>query len=147
MKCKVVQEMLSRYQDGELSSSAKSAVDTHLAQCPACQGELAAQRRLWELLAHDNPIQSPEMFLAVEARLASQRRWTAVFDGFQLPSIGFAAAAAALVALSTWTGVWAGTVHHASDGAEHDRAFLELLNDVPPGMEVVTVLEQIGAEP
>jgi hypothetical protein len=61
--------------------------------------------------------------------------------------VGYAAAAAILVGLFVWTGVWAGTVHRDPDVREHDRTVVELLSDAPPGMEVEAVLNQIGEQP
>jgi predicted anti-sigma-YlaC factor YlaD len=147
VKCKAVQKMMSRYLDDELSSGARDSVDAHLAQCAACEAEYAAQRQLWGLLARAEPIQPPDVINAVAARLAEPRGSPAFLAGLQLRTLSYAIAAAVLVGLFVWTGVWAGTAHHGADVGEHDRAFAELLSDAPPGMEVVVVLDQIGERP
>ena len=147
MKCKDTRKALSRYLDHELSSTETAFVEAHLAQCPECRTEHAAQQRLWTLLGRAEPIRSPDLIAATEARLSERRGWTAFFAGLRLRSIGYATAMTALVGLFVWTGVWAGTARHGYDVGEHDRSFAEILNDTPPGMEVAAILDQIGEQP
>ena len=147
MKCRDTRKVLSRYLDQELSSTQMAPVEEHLVQCPECRAEHATQERLWTLLGRAEPIKSPDMRAAIEARLSERRRWTSFLDGFRLRSLGYAAATAAVVLVFVSAGVWAGTARHGSGSGEQDRAFVELLSDAPPGMEVVALLDEIGERP
>ena len=147
MKCKQARKVLSRYLDHELPSTQMASVERHLACCPECQAEQVAQERLWTLLGRAEPIRSPDLVAAVEARLWEPRGWASYLGRLRLRSIGSAAAIAVLVGLFVWTGLWAGTARQRFATREHDRAFAELLTDVPPGMEVVAVLDEIGQRP
>ena len=147
MKCKETRKVLSRYLDHELSSTETSSIEEHLAGCLECRTELETQQRLWALLGSVEPIRAPNLTAAVEARLSEPRGWLSFLAGLRLRSFAYATATVALVGLFVGTGVWAGTARHGSDAREHDRAFAELLSDVPPGMEVVAVLDQIGERP
>ena len=147
MKCKETRKVLSRYLDQELSSTETSSIEEHLAGCLDCRTELETQQRLWTLLGSVEPVRAPNLLAAVEARLSEPRGWLSVLAGLRLRSFAYATATVALVGLFVGTGVWAGTARHGSDAREHDRTFAELLSDVPPGMEVVAVLDQIGERP
>ena len=144
MKCKQAQRALSRYLDRELSSTEMASVGEHLEHCPECRAEHARQQRLWDLLGRAEPVGSPDLTAAIEARLAQPRGWSALLAGLRLDSFVPAAAAAAVVAGFVWMGSWAGATHGAADAETHDRAFGELLSDAPPGMEAVAWLELIG---
>jgi predicted anti-sigma-YlaC factor YlaD len=147
MKCKAAQKLMSRRLDDELASEVKRSVDVHVAQCPACQSAYASQQRVWALLGHVEPIQPPDVIAAVEKRLLEHRGWPSLFGGFGIRNVGYAIAVAALVGLFVGTGVWAGDARQDAETGEHDRAVAELLSDIPPGMEVVTVLDEIGERP
>ena len=147
MKCKAAIKMMSGYLDDELSPDTRNSVDAHLAHCPACQAEYADQRHLWDLLGRVESIQPPDVITAVEARLSERRVRAAFLVGLRLSTVGYAAAAAALVGLFVWTGVWAGATKNRPSAGEHDRAIAELLSDAPPGMEVVEFLDEIGERP
>lgn len=144
MHCEAATKLMSRYLDDELSPGERASLEVHLAQCSTCQAEHAAQQHLWSLLTRVEPIQPPNVIAAVEARLSERRGWAALLAGLRFPTLGYAAAAAVLVGVFVWGGVWAGTVQHRSSPGDHDRAVVELLTDTPPGMEVVTVLDEIG---
>jgi len=147
MRCKEARKVLSRYLDHELSADATARVEEHLARCAECRAEHAAQQSVWNVLGRAEPIRPPDLMAAVEARLAERHGWASFLAGLRLRSVGYAAATAALVLLFAWVGVWAGTARHDSSAGEHDRAFAELLSDAPPGMEVVTLLDQMGERP
>jgi predicted anti-sigma-YlaC factor YlaD len=147
MKCQACVKFLSRYLDDELSSNERASVEEHLAACLPCRDELGQQQRLWNLIAEAEPIRSPNLVVAIEARLSGKPLWATLLAGIRLRSIGYAAVTAVTVGLFVWTGFWAGAARHGSDANEHDRVFAELLSDVPPGMEVVQVLDQIGERP
>jgi anti-sigma factor RsiW len=136
--------MLSRMLDDELSARERLLLEEHLSQCPGCQAEHAAQQRVWALLTRVEAIAPPDVFAAVEARLSERGGWASLLDGLQLRRAGYALAAAALVGLSVWSGVWAGAARHRSAAGEYDRAMNELLADTLPGMEVVTLLDHTG---
>jgi predicted anti-sigma-YlaC factor YlaD len=143
MKCKEARKVLSRYLDRELAPPKTSSLETHLADCIGCRTELETQRRVWALLDAVEPIPTPYLVAAIEARL-SKPRWLSFPAGLRLRSFAYATATVALVVLFAGAGVWAAAARHASSAREHDRTFAELLSDAPPGMEVVTVLDQIG---
>jgi predicted anti-sigma-YlaC factor YlaD len=147
MKCKETLKVLSRYLDRELSPTAVAPVEQHLTQCTACRAELFRQRRVWELVGHERAVEPPDVVASVQARLAAPQGRSALFESLRLRSIGFATAGAVLVGLFVWTGVWAGAARRGTGLPEHDPTFAEFLNDAPPGMEVVAVLDQIGEQP
>lgn len=145
MRCEAARERMSRFLDDELSSSDRASLQEHLAGCLACGAEYAAQQRLWALISRVEPVQSPNVFASVEARLSAPRGLVALVAGLRFRTLVQAAAAAALVAAFIGAGVWAGNTRHRSMLDEHDRAVSDLLTDTPPGMEVVTLLDEIGA--
>nr|WP_186737769.1 zf-HC2 domain-containing protein [Spirosoma utsteinense] len=62
MNCDGVNDKLPDWLSDELSLTERAAVDAHLAQCPACQQELAATRQVWQRMgAVTTPEPSPEM--------------------------------------------------------------------------------------
>jgi anti-sigma factor RsiW len=50
-ECKRDQEAIAAYVDGELDTSARAELESHLETCAACRERVAAQRRLGELFA------------------------------------------------------------------------------------------------
>ena len=144
MKCKEARRVLSRYLDDELPSTQVASIEEHLAQCPECRAEHATQQRLWTLLGRAEPMVAPNLIVAIEALIEERRGRASLFAGLRLRSLCYATATAALVGLFIWTGAWAGTERHRIAPSPPDRAFVELLSDVPPGMEVVALVDQIG---
>ena len=118
-----------------------------MAHCSACQAELASQQRLWEFLGCAEPIRPPDVFAAVEARLAKRRGWDWLLAGLRPRLVGYAAVAAVLVGVFVWAGVWAGSARRLPEALQHDRALAELLSNAPPGMEIVALLDEIGERP
>lgn len=59
MDCTTVHGLLNAYHDGELESSERDAVSAHLAQCPACRGELNEIRRIDDLFSSMVPPEAP----------------------------------------------------------------------------------------
>jgi anti-sigma factor RsiW len=51
MECKRDREAIAAYVDGELETSARTELESHLETCEACRELVAAQRRLGEMLA------------------------------------------------------------------------------------------------
>lgn len=143
MNCKQTRKVLSRYLDHELLGAEASSVEEHMADCPECRTELETQRRLWTVLGRLEPVRSPDMVAAVESRLSERRRWRGQLDRLRPRSFGHAMAAAGVVGLAVWTGLWAAWARQGVTDP-HDRPFAELLNDSPPGMEIAAVLDQIG---
>lgn len=133
--------------DDELSPGERASLELHLAQCSACQAEHAVQQRMWTLLTRVEPIQLPNVIAAVEARLSGGRGRASVPAWLRLQRVLYAAAAAALAGLFVSSGVWAGKAQYRPAVGDHDRAVVELLTDTPPGMEVVTMLAEIGQRP
>lgn len=64
MSCHAIQKELSAYLDGELSSSAREAIDTHLKGCAACQQRLAELHKLAEGLAVLPQVQTDSRYVA-----------------------------------------------------------------------------------
>ena len=147
MHCEAAKKLISRYLDDELSPGDRASLEAHLAQCSRCQAELAGQQQLWSLLTRVEPVQPPDVIAAVEARLSKDRGRASAPAWLRVQRVLYAAAAAALVGLFIWSGVWAGKAQHLPAVGDHDRAVGELLTDTPPGMEVVTMLEEIGQRP
>ena len=50
MNCQSIQKLIPLFLDQELSSHEVSMFQSHLKECPACQKELKAYQRSWELL-------------------------------------------------------------------------------------------------
>lgn len=144
MTCRETLDVLSRYLDRELPAPKVTAVEAHLAHCPACRAEHAAQAQLWAVLGAAEAIRAPDLYRAIEARLAAPRGWAAFLDGLRLRTVGYATATAILVGIFVGAGVWAGTVRRG-DPAQGD--FAELLGESPPGMEFVVLMDQIGETP
>lgn len=144
MDCEAAKKLMSRHLDGELSPGDRAMLEAHLAQCFACQAEHAAQERLWTLLLRVEPVQVPNLIGAIEEQISERRGWTSRFASIRLRTLSYAAAAALLVGGFVWGGIWAGTQSMAGG---HDRVVAELLTDAPPGMEIVTLLDEIGDRP
>jgi len=144
MRCEAAREAMSRYLDEELSPEDRTSLEEHTASCTACRAQLAAHERTWALLARLEPVEAPDVFAAVEARISPRRGLVALVSGLRLRTLGYAAAAALLVAAFVWTGVWAGSTRHRVAAGDHEVA--DLLSDAPPGMEIVSLLEGIGGQ-
>jgi anti-sigma factor RsiW len=144
MRCKAARKLMSRYLDDELPPGAMSAVQEHLVGCDECRGEHDAQLVLWGLLERVPPVEPPDLFASIERRLEAPTREPAPFAWLNLRSAALAVAAAALIGLSIWMGIWAGETRHHTAVAAHDGELSELFSDVPPGFEVVALLERIG---
>jgi anti-sigma factor RsiW len=142
MRCKAVLKLMSRYLDDELPPEKRAAVEAHLESCDGCRSEHEAQLRLWGLLGQVAAREPPDLLAAVERRLDSLEREPAPLFGLRLRSLALVGAAAALVGLSVWMGIWAGEARLRAEAAAHDHELSELASDVPPGFEVVTMLEQ-----
>ncbi len=80
MKCMEVNKLLVAYLDNEVTPSERTLIQAHLAECDACQQELAAlaalQSRIGQFLqlrvAHAAP--SPQAWSRLQARLAGEAR-------------------------------------------------------------------------
>jgi hypothetical protein len=74
-----VEESLSAYLDGELSSADKARVEKHLEQCEACAENLATLRKTVSLLKELPTVQAPRSFAvrrtAVEVKRAAPPAW------------------------------------------------------------------------
>jgi anti-sigma factor RsiW len=138
---------MSRRLDGELTSAAAAEFDEHLAGCESCRAEHAAGQRVWALLRHAAPIEAPDLRAAVEARLVAEApRWRPLRAVLRPRFAGYAAAAA-VIGLFVWAGAWAGIRQQGAATATHDGAVAELLSELPPGLEVVALLDPAGERP
>lgn len=146
MRCETARSRISRYVDNELDGPELRSFEEHIGSCPACESELDAHRRLWILLGQAPSIEPPEFIESVEVRLAQRERWGAVVAKIRVETFAYAAAAAVLLGVSVWAGIWAGSVGRPPADAEHDHAMVELLQDAPAGLEGVTMLDGFGEE-
>lgn len=76
--CQSLQNQLSAYHDGELSSADAAAVQRHVGRCPRCAAELDAFTRMGDGLRADaaHP-SSAGLWQAIEARLDDEHGWSA----------------------------------------------------------------------
>jgi anti-sigma factor RsiW len=107
MECQRDPEIVAAYVDGELGPAETGELEAHLAGCAACREQVAAERRLGELLAALPAVQPPGDFEArFWARVARERdeppglaarlrRWFTP----RVLSLGIAAAGVALLLL------------------------------------------------
>jgi hypothetical protein len=65
-----VEERLSAYVDGEVSSRERRRIESHLAGCEACRAELRALRWTVDLLRQTPPVKAPRRFVVREADVA-----------------------------------------------------------------------------
>ena len=71
-------DRLSDYAVGALRGREKARVESHLVECAACRGELAALQRIGELLSSVSLAQAPpETWEAVRGRMGDLRRASA----------------------------------------------------------------------
>lgn len=93
MNCEGAEGKLLDWLNDELPAPERAALDTHLAQCPACQQELAATQQVWQLMA-TAPVPEPRQemrtsFYAMldtfnEAESVKQKRsWTGIVEWLQ----------------------------------------------------------------
>lgn len=132
MDCERVLDSLGRYVDAELSEDNRRAIESHLADCPACAAGLADLRGMLAELAPDPDIHAPpDLWPAIERRRAvSRRRPHRVFRG-RLPGSPLARAAVLLMAsgLGVLAVIWAGG--DASRASASTVNFSVLLDALP----------------
>lgn len=76
MKCAQVQDMISRYLDGDLDRVAKAMFDEHLASCRACAKELRQVKEMIAELKRVPEVEPPPYFVeAVRHRLEQKPSW------------------------------------------------------------------------
>ncbi len=90
LTCEMLRDLLPLYRDGVCSPDSRRAVEEHLADCPACQAEL-------QLLEEELLLSAPAAELS-GARAALRARKQLILRG----------AAAILLLLALWAGVFAG---------------------------------------
>lgn len=79
MTCTQSKSMLSSYLDGVVTGKQMQALDEHLRECPACEGEYQSLRRTQSVLARIGPARVPEdlslkLRLAISHEAARRRR-------------------------------------------------------------------------
>jgi len=72
-------DLLSAYLDGEVTSRERARAEAHLAECPACAGELRALQATVSLLREMPSAPLPRAF-TIPATAARQTRWIAPFS-------------------------------------------------------------------
>ncbi len=65
-------EAVVAYVDNELSKSAATRADAHLAMCPRCSDEVANQARARSLLRADNELTAPQSLLGQLSQIPTQ---------------------------------------------------------------------------
>jgi len=90
---------LSAYHDGEVTDEERTALETHLARCPACAAELDRLRRLSHLLSTAG---RPEMPTEVRARLRRAADDLTLLNIGRLAKAVLAVAASILVICGLW---------------------------------------------
>jgi anti-sigma factor RsiW len=74
INCKITQNHLGPYVDGELSDGTRVSIETHLAGCPDCRHELNALKKLERVLYTLNvPALSPFLHTRIMVRARKQR--------------------------------------------------------------------------
>jgi anti-sigma factor RsiW len=134
MRCSKADKFLSPYIDGELGMSKKALLETHLAVCDRCAGELERMRRLKDLFNQDLGFSTPPMFCqkVMERISGGHTKGLALFPVF----ISFAEAVAIVMAITA--GIISGgmlinvvTPHHR--GAQVVASLsLESFEELPP---------------
>ena len=144
MNCEQVQELLSRFHDGELGQAERAAVELHLGSCVVCPGELAAIAELSEVARASRAPEPPgDLWERIELRLArSGGPWFATARRI-VPTWRVAALAAlVLVALaSAWWASYARKQERSPAPAEvtavdEDGPLLDQLLAAGPGQPV-----------
>lgn len=121
MNCSEVQESLSSYHDGELSSSLAAEVADHLANCSSCFAELASFSELSDISRRlTNPPVPAEVRDELEEKLREERKRTAVLGRTVSSRVsGKFVAIAATIFIAAGLGVVAYQAWFA--GVEHDH--------------------------
>jgi hypothetical protein len=70
MNCSAVKKLISPYLDGRLDVEEYEELQDHVSSCPACEKDVRAYRRSWEMLGQWGDIQPEPGYVA--------RFWTAV---------------------------------------------------------------------
>ena len=82
-----IEEMLSAYIDGELSTAQKARVDAHLAKCEDCARNLRTMRQTVSLLGQLPTVKAPRSFAIREAQVTPRRRagvrWSWAYSALQ----------------------------------------------------------------
>ena len=101
MTCKTVQTKLNCFVAGDLTGDEQGQVAAHLRDCPACQAEAAALRRVeGALQALAIPETAPERLADLQHRLSGRPRQHATWRWLALPAAGVVAAALLLLVAS-----------------------------------------------
>ncbi len=108
--CRRIQKKLSAYQDGEVGSVQKAAVENHLRTCKACQKHYAALRHTYQLLKSVPDMEADDgLTFRILDRVMQPREtlWIRIKDNFHrvLPA---PAAMAVLVVAGIFFGALAG---------------------------------------
>lgn len=70
MNCAVVKQLISPYLDGRLGVEESEELQDHVSSCPACEKDIRACQRAWEMLGQWGDVQPEPGYVA--------RFWTAV---------------------------------------------------------------------
>ncbi len=103
MKCERIEELLSLYVEGDLTSKEKAAVDSHLLACPSCALLLAALKETRLALSGIPELEvSPELLSRLAAIPTTKKKFSFSLDFLLKPSLQpvFAAASVFLTLVS-----------------------------------------------
>lgn len=142
MRCKSAQPLLSRYLDQELGSWRRRGLERHLEGCDSCRCELAAARRVWELLGEVEPVEAPEILGRLEARLNREQFAQPRRRQGRLSPVAFLAAVLLFAAAGSAGGIYAADSRPPAGQGAAEAEYAELLGDLPAGLDPVAAILQ-----
>ncbi len=144
MRCGTVQPQLDRFARQEISPQVRTAIETHLRECPECRADLARLERLAALLAETNaPPGVPEGFGDRLMAAARQRRASRPAPRSLSATLAEYAARAAVLAAGllvgvamgqqTWQSVHAAGMRQTCPGDSLANYAMDSMSDAPGG--------------
>ena len=143
MRCAACRRLMSPYLDGELGRWRRRRLERHIDSCTACQAELVAERRVWELLGVVEVTAAPDIISQLEARLEHEPALIAGGRRWRLAPVAFAAVIVLFAVAGSVGGVYLAArrppvLEAGASGSE----YAELLDEVPPGLAPVASILQ-----
>jgi Putative zinc-finger len=126
MNCEQIQELLSRFHDGELGPADRAAIELHLASCVVCPGELATIAELSELARTAGAPEPPaDLWSRIELQLPRSGR-SRLMGMSRVFLTRREAVLAALVLIALASAWWASSARkHDRSGAVQETAQIE----------------------
>jgi anti-sigma factor RsiW len=145
MKCHLIENKLSAYQDGELSASEKEQVERHLAGCHACRELYVKLQQVWKNLGEMSEIRPTTGFYERVSRRINQAPkrgvWGTLLGGWGLKGLPSPAIVSVILAIGIISGALIGNslvdIHPPQSATVRaEEGFLSSLRVfglVPPG--------------